>query len=47
MLIATFNVENLFERPSIMNLDDLEPGKKVLADYARLNDLISSQGLGR
>ena len=42
MRIATFNVENLFERPSIMNLDDWKPGKQVLADYARLNDLINN-----
>lgn len=42
MRIATFNVENLFERPAVMNGDDLKTGKKVLADYTRLNDLISS-----
>jgi endonuclease/exonuclease/phosphatase family metal-dependent hydrolase len=40
MRLATFNVENLFERPAIMNLDDWQAGKKVLADYARLNNLI-------
>jgi endonuclease/exonuclease/phosphatase family metal-dependent hydrolase len=42
MRIATFNVENLFERPSIMNLDDWKKGKNVLTDYTRLNDLISN-----
>lgn len=43
MRIATFNVENLFERPIIMNLDDQKLGKKVLADHARLNELISNE----
>lgn len=43
MRIATFNVENLFERPSVMNLDDWTKGKKVLANYARLSDLISNE----
>ena len=43
MRIATFNIENLFERPSIMNREDWEPGKKVLADYSRLNDLINKE----
>lgn len=43
MRIATFNVENLFERPSIMNMDDWSLGAKVLADYGRLNDLINQK----
>ena len=43
MRIATFNVENMFERPSIMNMDNFRVGKKVLADYARLNELIENE----
>src|SRR5579883_2751703 len=43
MRIATYNVENLFERPHIMNLDTWDNGRKVLADYARLNDLINEK----
>lgn len=40
MRLATFNVENMFERPSIMNLSSWEQGKPVLDDFSRLNDLI-------
>lgn len=40
MRIASFNVENLFERPKAMNLDTWADGKTVLADFARLNELI-------
>jgi endonuclease/exonuclease/phosphatase family metal-dependent hydrolase len=43
MRIATFNVENLFERPSIMNMNDWSLGANVLADYSRLNDLVSQK----
>ena len=40
MRLATFNVENLFDRPRIMNLPKWTDGAKVLKDYARLTDLI-------
>lgn len=40
MRLATFNVENLFDRPKIMNLPKWSDGANVLKDYARLNDLI-------
>lgn len=40
MRLATFNLENLFERPAIMNLPWLE-GKPVLEDFSKLTDLIS------
>ena len=43
MRLATFNVENMFERPSIMNLPTWEDGEKVLQDFARLSDLIQKQ----
>ncbi len=39
MRIATFNVENLFERPKAMNLPGWKAGKQILEDYARLNQL--------
>src|SRR5687768_10749405 len=43
MRLATFNVENMFERPSIMNLPTWEAGEKVLQDFARISDLIQKQ----
>lgn len=43
MRIATFNVENMFERPLIMNQTNLNAGKAVLADFARLSDLIENE----
>lgn len=39
--VGTFNVNNLFERPSIMELEGFsQKGKEVLQDVARLNDLL-------
>lgn len=38
--LATFNVENMFKRPSIMNLPTWEDGKPVLEDYSKLSSLI-------
>ena len=49
MKIASFNVENLFSRPVIMNqssadiLDPWKVGKSFLTAYAELNDLISAE----
>jgi endonuclease/exonuclease/phosphatase family metal-dependent hydrolase len=43
MRLATFNLENMFERPVIMNLPSNNEGRKVLADYYRLSDLIQKQ----
>lgn len=40
MRIATFNVENLFDRARIMNLDDWEDGRPVLDAYASLTKLL-------
>lgn len=40
MRIATFNVENLFSRARIMNLDEWSDGKDILAAYSRLNTLL-------
>jgi len=40
MRLATFNVENLFDRAKAMNLATWEDGKSVLEDFARLNTLI-------
>lgn len=33
MRIATFNVENMFERPMIMNLPTWDEGKAVLEGF--------------
>lgn len=41
MRLATFNVENMFERAAIMNLPTWAEGKAVLEDFDRLNDLIN------
>jgi endonuclease/exonuclease/phosphatase family metal-dependent hydrolase len=41
--LATFNVENMFKRPSIMNLPTWDDGKSVLEDYYKLSNLIQKQ----
>jgi endonuclease/exonuclease/phosphatase family metal-dependent hydrolase len=43
MRLASFNVENMFERVSIMNLSTWDEGKQVLQDFADLSDLIQKQ----
>jgi endonuclease/exonuclease/phosphatase family metal-dependent hydrolase len=43
MRLATFNVENMFERAKAMNLDTWAEGKGILEDYQRLNTLIQRQ----
>lgn len=40
MRIATFNVENMFERPKAMNLEDWADGRPILEDFTRLNVLV-------
>lgn len=40
MRIATFNVENMFDRAKALNLSTWAEGKPVLDDYSRLNALI-------
>lgn len=40
MRLASFNVENMFKRPVLMNQDSWEDGKKGLDDYHALNNLI-------
>jgi endonuclease/exonuclease/phosphatase family metal-dependent hydrolase len=40
MRIASFNVENFFSRPRVMNLDTWADGKKVLTEYGKLTALI-------
>jgi endonuclease/exonuclease/phosphatase family metal-dependent hydrolase len=41
--LASFNLENMFERPAVMNLPSDEEGRHVLADYYHLSDLIQKQ----
>lgn len=43
MRLATFNVENLFERPAAMNLSKWSDGRQVLQDFSQLNDLIAQK----
>src|SRR5690242_2015887 len=38
--IASYNVENLFERPAVMNLDSWADGKPILDAYGKLNGLL-------
>ncbi len=40
MRLAAFNVENMFERARVMNLDTWQDGRNVLEDFARLNELV-------
>ncbi|KTD19602.1 Endonuclease/Exonuclease/phosphatase family [Legionella lansingensis] len=40
MRLATFNVENLFERAKAMNLGDWSMGAAILEDFKQLNELI-------
>ena len=42
MRLATFNVENMFERPVIMNLPEWKEGEQVLQDFAVLSNLIEN-----
>jgi hypothetical protein len=39
--LASFNLENLFSRSEVMNLDTWAKGKDVLTDVERLNTLIA------
>lgn len=43
MRLATFNVENMFERPKAMNLEDWKEGTKILDDFKQLNTLIQKE----
>lgn len=40
MRIASFNVENLFDRPKAMNLDRWSEGRPILEQYAQLSQLL-------
>jgi endonuclease/exonuclease/phosphatase family metal-dependent hydrolase len=40
MRLAAYNVENLFDRPIAMNLEDRAEGDAVLKDFAELNALL-------
>lgn len=39
--IASYNVENLFERPKAMRLSSWEEGRPILEQHARINQLIN------
>jgi hypothetical protein len=40
MRLASFNVENLFSRVSVMNRENWDEGKDILAEYSHLNTLL-------
>jgi endonuclease/exonuclease/phosphatase family metal-dependent hydrolase len=40
MRIASFNVENLFSRARVMNLEDWSEGREILTDFSVLNNLL-------
>lgn len=42
MRLATFNVENLFDRAKVLKPDSWSTGRPVLAAFARLNELIQN-----
>lgn len=42
MRLATYNVENLFTRPKVMNQTSWEAGAHILAQHARLNQLFGA-----
>jgi endonuclease/exonuclease/phosphatase family metal-dependent hydrolase len=39
--IASYNVENLFERPKAMRLSTWEEGRPILEQHARINELVN------
>jgi hypothetical protein len=39
--IASYNVENLFERPKAMRLATWEEGRPILEQHARINELVN------
>lgn len=43
MRLASFNVENLFHRAKVMNLQSWADGRKTLEDYAALNALLGEK----
>ena len=46
MRLASFNVENLFSRPAVMNRDTWADGRPVLDDVERLNTLLAKTTYG-
>jgi endonuclease/exonuclease/phosphatase family metal-dependent hydrolase len=40
MRLACYNVENLFDRPAVMDQGDWDKGKEILEAYAKLNGLL-------
>jgi hypothetical protein len=45
MRLATFNVENMFERAKAMNLDTWDEGKSVLEDFQRFKHTDSARDI--
>lgn len=43
MKLASYNVENLFDRPKILNLENWDEGKEVLEDYKTLSDIVQHE----
>ena len=41
MRIASFNVENMFERAKALNLANWAEGRRTLERHARINDLLA------
>jgi endonuclease/exonuclease/phosphatase family metal-dependent hydrolase len=42
MRIASYNVENLFERPRVLKQESWDEGRALLAAFAQLNDLLQA-----
>ena len=47
MRLASYNVENLFNRPKVMNLATWAEGKAILDRYGTLNGLLGDKLLHR
>lgn len=43
MKLASYNVENLFDRARVMNLENWADGRQVLEHFARANDILGQQ----
>lgn len=43
MRIASYNVENLFSRPRVMNQESWADGKKILTLFAKLNAILAKE----
>ena len=46
MILASYNVENLFDRAKVMLQDDWDAGRQTLGDFAAANKILGQQVYG-